>query len=208
MKKSKRIMSLALALIMVLAFSACGGVAGKTVSLGTVTDNVYKNEYLGIGYEPGSEWVFRSKTEILETNNLDTELTGEELDKALSELEDFTDMFATGPDGFNNVQVSMANIGLMNSMTSNVSDYLDANESSMIEGLEDMGAENVEVERQTLSFVGEDSDAISFSYTYMGVDIHQTIVCVKRGSYLVAVTATCFFEDDRDNMFSKFYALD
>lgn len=212
----KRVISLALALVMLMALAACGNVKGDIstpepedgLSVGTATGSVYKSEFLGIGYELDSGWTFADQERILELNQLGTDVRGEELDEQASELETFIDMFAEDPLGVNNLQVAMTNIGFLSGLIHDAGDYIDEEEEPLAEAMEAMGMEDVKTERLTMVFAGAESEALRITGSYMGFNVYQTMVCVMRGNYFVCVLSTCFIEDDCEEMLAKFYALD
>ena len=65
----KKLMAFVLVLCMALALTACG-TADKSLTLGTVEDDVYTNDYFGLRCELPANWTFLDKEELAEQNGL------------------------------------------------------------------------------------------------------------------------------------------
>lgn len=94
---------------------------------GTVTDDVYSNEYLGIVFTAPEGWIYANDAELAAAMGIDEKyltgsLTDSELSSMLSSLYTIYDMAVTSADGLSSVQLCLDNLALLIGGTS-LSEY-------------------------------------------------------------------------------------
>lgn len=215
MKTLKKAVSVILCIAMMVSASACGKEekeesVDKSLTLGTISENNYENDFIGIGCELGSEWTFSTEDEILEMNNLVSDTIDEDIAKAIEDADILYDMMATYEDGMSNININVENIGTSDYKKYDTSEIYEMQEESLITGLESMGAENVNIEATTVSIDGEEFNGLNVDVGSMnGIEMHQRAFAVKcGGKYLANVTITTFDDDFIDDVVNCFYLTD
>ena len=223
----KKILAIILASLMLLSLTACGNdenLRGETsggeqaadtnteeekeFTLGTTSGATYKNEFLGIGADLGEGWTFYTDEQIKDLNKLSFDMVDEDIAKQLENAPLIYDMYASANEGADTLNLNIENIGLTNSTLISTETYLDNSMPTLKTALESMGFENVTAEKSTITFAGKTENCIKIHATVSGVDFYETLVCVKKGKYLVCVTAGSLVENRTEDHLSKFYALD
>ncbi len=211
MKDLKKTASVILCLAMMVSASACGKEESvdKALTLGTISENKYENDFIGIGCELGSEWTFSTEDEILEMNNLVADTIDEDIAKAIEEADILYDMMATYEDDMSNINVNVENIGTANFKKYDVSEIYDNQEESLITGLESIGAENITVEASPVTIDGKEFDGLYVVSEIYGMTMYQQSFAKKcGGKYLANYTITTFEDDFTDEVVDRFYLAD
>ena len=225
----KRIIALLLSLMMVCSLCACGSsdedVSGtvtpvdkpadtqevseeKDFSIGETNGNVYENEFLGIGCALDGDWQFYTQEQIMEMNDyVIEEADSEDISKALKNNAVIYDMMATDQSNGNTIQVNFENLGPVNSVLYGEEKYCEAGLDNITKSYGDMGYENVSAEIITVTFAGEEHQAIVISSTLQGIQIYQKEVVIKCGNYMALVCFSSANEASVDEMMSLFYKL-
>ena len=111
----KKVICILICIAAALCLLASCGADGKSGFVrGTVSNNVYCSEFLGLKFSPGPAWNFDDEGSLMEKSGIDpgTLEDGEELSKALSECASIYDMMAEDPYSGTSVTVVYENMGL------------------------------------------------------------------------------------------------
>ena len=187
--------------------AATEAVEDEGLTLGHSESNSYESTFLGLGCKFDSNWTFMTDEEIQANNNL----TAEMLDnKAYTDvLQDgtvITDMMTQNTTTASNVSVAIEklNIAMRNVSEEN---YVDAVSKQIGGTLEAAGFSNVQTEKVTVNFLGEDRAALKINSTISGVVVNQLQIPIKKGSYMACITASAFGDNSVDEMIDAFYTL-
>lgn len=206
MKAKKRFIVL-LCLCMALCFCSCTNAEKAKPSLGYVSNNVYENEFIGIGCKLDSEWTFLSNDEILEQNQLTTDLLGDEYKDMLEATDILTCMMANHRNGIS-INVQMEKLPSSHSSTS-AQQYVDASKNQISRPLRNMGVKNIVVKTTKIDFAGKKRPCLTLVGDYYGNAIYEVFIPIKCTSgYMAGITVCTFFEDTTEDVLSNFYALD
>lgn len=232
MKLHSKLVMLSLALIMVLALSACGNddISGEvtntegqtpdnntetsepdeaTYEMGSMNGGVYTNGFIGIGCELDENWVYYNDEQLSDLNGIAMEATNN--DDVVAALENGTvifDMYASSSDGLATINVVFENLGVVNGITMDESKYVEAALNYVKDSFESAGGTNIMTEITTIEFAGAERACISSSCEISGVTMYQKQICIKQGHYMAIITPCSFSEDITDNLAAMFYSLD
>ena len=145
----------------ILSFFQAEEAAAKADALGMLGETIgrhYENRTLGISLDLNSEWYIMSDEETAQAVGMLAEnVTDESLAKALEENGSAFDLYAVKLDGSgDNITVLLENLGVLYGITMTEDRYYEISASQLTEGIEAMGANNVSVEKQTISFAGKE----------------------------------------------------
>ena len=177
---------------------------------GALQNNVYTNEYFALGCTLDENWRFNTREEIAQFNSETAEMIDDEdVKAALKDGIYYIDMAAEADEGLVQINAVIENIGVIYGITMDESGYIDAAlERDLNAKLAAMGMENVKIEKNEVELAGAAHSGIRVEAEYQGVILYQQVVAVKKNSYVMAVTCTCWGEDILSTMLGYFYALD
>lgn len=135
----------------------------KKFALGTVSGQVWENEYLGLGCEFPDSWVFSSEQEIAELNGATQEYVPEDFAEQMANADIVYDMMAQDPNGISNVNVNFQKLTAMQIMTYDTKATIEATLDIVKEAYENMGYTNVSA---TLGEVEIDGETLECMYIY------------------------------------------
>lgn len=173
---------------------------------GTVTNNVYESEYMGIGIRFDDTWTFSSDEELKELVGIAADLSGDELKKAWVEANAVTDMMAINPMSYNVIITFEKNLP---SVLETVSmDTIINNAISSVKATyENMGVTDIETERTTISVEGESLDAVRIKVNYMGIDLYQSMILKKCSGHIASIAITSTGEDVMDDIVANMFLV-
>lgn len=221
----KKLLAIVISISLLFAFASCGAdkdsinnainsavndVVSTIISkfaLGEVSGQVYENEYIGIGCQLSNDWVFYSEDQIKELNNMAAEIAGEDYKQLMENADVVYDMMGQTTDLTSTVELVMekfdpSEIGLVDLKFS-----LEATIPTLTSTYEGMGFSNVQTEITTLTFAGEECDALNLSAEINGYNFYLTTVMLKADSHVVSVGVGSFNKTTVDTVLSNFYAL-
>lgn len=177
------------------------------LTLGHSESNSYESSFLGLGCKFDSNWTFMTDEEIRANSNLTADmLDNQAYTNALQDGTVITDMMAQNATTASNVSVAIEKLNIaMRSVSEE--DYVDAVSSQIGATLESAGFSNVQAEKVTVNFLGEDRVALKITSTVSGVAVNQLQIPVKKGSYMACITASAFGDNAVDEMIDAFYTL-
>lgn len=178
----------------------------EAVRLGSTTGGVYQNTFIGIGCKFSSDWTIYSDEEIRELNQLSMDALSDEYAEMLEKATILYDFSASKGNG-ENVNINLEKLTAIQALTMDTEAYVDASLPTLKDALASMGATAVSVEKTKLAFAGEETFGIKASMSIEGVSFYETIVCLKRGTYIANITASGFEESRVNATLDSFYAL-
>ena len=220
----KKILALLMALTMLLSFAACGGepnVRGEKsnsntgtteetqeeLSLGAVDGLTYENKFIGIGCTLDSTWTFSSDEEMKALNSAGAELMGEEYVEAMKEATVVYDMMATKDNLTDNIQVNLEKMNALQAIALDVAENYKAVAQAVRESYESMGATGFSEEYSKLTIDGKEFDVLNITVDLGGVQMYQTILSIKCGTYLANVIITTAGENTVSSILEGFYLV-
>lgn len=183
----KKLLSLALVLVMLLSFAACNSLKAEDV-LGTLDGRHYKNTALGMQIFAPAGWEYSSAEEI----------------KALGGAEDLEDadvavydMMLVNTQSGSNIIVGFENMGNIYGSVISEDEYLELS-TKHIEKSED-GYEVVSIETDTVEIADQTLKCLKVEQTYGTTSIHQ-IIAVKKCENFMGIISITSFSDDMDDI--------
>ena len=191
----KRSISLILVLAMVLAMPVLA---------------MAEEDKFGVGSAQGGctmddEWYFYTDEEIMESVQTTAGQLKEDLAEIVKDAGTMMDMMAANTETGENVNVNLERLSLANSLLVTENTYVEASRQQLSDALEQMGIENVSVEKDEMEFMGKTHSCLRVSGSMQGVDLFETLVVVKSGRTMIVVTACSYWEDTTEEILSNFY---
>ncbi len=204
----KRILSLVLAVFLV-TLSSCKIVDERApFSLGSVSENKYTNEFLGVTASFSDKWTFMSEEEMKELNKITEELLPEETLKQLESAEVIQDMQGTNSATGASVGVNFENLKLLGTLSLNEEKYLSAQTDAVKESLSQMGLQNLSVEVVDVTFAEREAKALRVEATLSGMNFYEYVVAVKEGSYMANITVAGMSDDELKGIIGLFKPIE
>lgn len=174
-------------------------------SLGRVEDDVYQNDFIGIGYQLDKYWSFYDEDQIKQLNSLAMEKAGEDIEETILDATIFYDMYATDNRQLNNITVSLEKIDATQLENMSIADNFAAVAPTAKEGLINMGYEDVNYELTTVEVDGQTLDALRTTSVISGMNMYQTVFQKKCDGYLASITITVYSEDTTAQLLENFF---
>ena len=181
---------------------------------GTVDGNTYESTAMGIGCMLEDGWTTASLEELAQLTGVDpTSLTEEEMIQQMLEADAIYDFYAMSGEGTALVQVLYEDLGALYGTLLNEEGYVDVLMESVEEQMNAAGMTDVQAEKTTTVFAGEERTAIMMTsqMSVEGMDqslaIYQKLVPIKAGNYMGVVWAVTYMENTTDTVLDSFYAL-
>lgn len=219
----KKIISLLLALTLVIAFSACGNddnfnetentelvteiAESAEFSLGETEGNIYKNAYLGLGFEKDEDWVYYDEEQMRSINNIALDMAGEDT-KALIEAADVLyDMQVVNESQSENVNVCLEKVD------ENILKDLDivANNEAIVPVIEssykEMGVNDFKYEHTVVEIDGESFPGLKMHFSLSGIEMYQIMFQKKCAGHLATMTVTTCIDDTTADLVDNFFVI-
>jgi len=134
----------------------------ELVDFGEVSETEYKNEFLGIRWAFGEEWMFYPEADLRFESGIDAEAEGEELKAALNDAASISDLLAII---YNNSEVCSVGVVIENRTDRpiGISDYIDEVIEARKVFFQTTGQTDVVMEKQKTEFLGEMRDSIIYT---------------------------------------------
>lgn len=201
----KKAMSLILVLALVLVLPAAAMAEEDSFGVGSSEGNSYWNESLKIGCTMDENWYFYTDEEIMENMQATTDMLKEDLAEAVKEAGTMMDMMAANMETGDNVNVNLERLSVANALLFTEDKYLELSMTQLGDALEQMGLENVNLEKDEMEFMGGKHPCIHLTGSIEGIDLFETLVAVKTGRTMIVITACSYFEDVTADILSNFY---
>lgn len=201
----KRAISLILVLAMVLAMPVLAMAEEDKFGVGSAEGNSYWNDSMSIGCTMSDEWYFYTDEEIMENVQTTAGQLKEELAEIVKDAGTMMDMMAVNTETGENVNINLERLSLSNSLLITEDTYVEASRQQLSDALEQMGMENVSVEKDEIEFMGQTHSCLRVSGSLQGIDLFETLVVVKSGRTMIVVTACSYWEDTTEEILGNFY---
>jgi hypothetical protein len=96
----------------------------------------------------------------------------------------------------------------VNGILLNEESYLNVAKEQLGPTLGSMGLENITAESGKLQFAGQERHSLRLHGTIQGVDLYETLICIKNGNYMASITVCSVGEDHTDAMLELFQKLE
>ncbi|MBR6561951.1 MAG: hypothetical protein IKK78_02975 [Oscillospiraceae bacterium] len=146
----------------------------KKFALGTVSGQVWENEYLGLGCKFPDSWVFSSEQEIAELNGMTLEYIPEDFAEQMENADIVYDMLARSQAGMANVNVNFQKLTALQILTFDVRDTIEGTLGVVKEAYENMGYTNVSASLEEVQIDGKALDCM-----YLHADMGDSEIYVK-----------------------------
>ena len=178
------------------------------LEVGTVVGGRYENSFLGIGCELDENWVFANEQQLAQIAGMTADMfTGDFAEQAKA-ADMFYDLYAERLSGGATINLVIQKVGLLAGLGATEEQIVDATIAQMGPQLEAAGFSNVQMEKNTVSFAGQERVGIYISAEIQGAPIYEQQVCIKNGQHVASITLATVGEDATETLAGYFFALD
>ncbi len=178
----------------------------ETFDTGVIIGGTYSNEFLGINCNLDSNWIFFDEAQMAQINGLTAESIDDEgIKTQLEESGVIYDLYAMTIDGGGTINIALEDLGLIYGSILSEDGYADIAIKQLPEALESTGMSDVSCEKVTVEFCGEEHTAINVTGTMEGLELYETLVCIKSGKYMACITICTVGENRIDELLDCFY---
>lgn len=200
----KKAISLFLAVVLLLSFTACGN--DTAVTRGTINGNVYESAFIGIGCALPEGFSFYTQDEIAQSNSATYDMLDEELAEDLATADVIYDMAAANEVG-SSVNVNIENLGILGLQVSSAEEYAAIAVEQAVAPLEELGFTDIDAFQNTVTFAGAKHPAMQIVASHHGATCYQTCVCIMIGNYMASISVGSLDKATHDALLASFYAL-
>lgn len=172
----------------------------KTVefSMGSWSDNVYSNDFLGLKFKLPNGWKYSSDEEIAEMMNLGTELLNDEQKAAaeISKLNNAYYMVANDPNTGDNISI----ISEKPAMEVTTEFYINQLKTQL-QNVNTINYEIGETSKETVA--GKECDTLTVDASMSGVKMTQRYYIYKVDKYVVCIISTSTSGEEKINEIMK-----
>ena len=207
----KKLFAVILVIALLLSFTACGkkDEPKKEFIRGVITGNVYENEFLGLGVTLDENWVFYTDEEIAALYGLTNELLGDDFEEYLKNATVIYDMQVTNKFDASNVNVNFEKLSALGDVqTANMEIFVSSIMPTVANSLETIGCTDVSYELCDIKLGDKTFEGAKTKATLSGLQLYQTVVCIKCDGYIANISVTSYLEDTTDSILKNFYTLD
>ena len=217
MKKKTIAAVLLCALFVVMASGASAPTDTKKTDvetvLGTVQDDVYINEYFGLGFELPEDWVFFTDEELASMMDLTNKLLEEKgLTGAMTESMEnggaVTNMAAKEKSGIRNINMRLTPLPDKAMLQYPESDILTALSGTVEEMLEQAGYENLKLSIGEVEFAGEKKPILYITGEFYKIPLYQGELLLMKEDYYAVITVTSVSEEGLDEVIARWFTLE
>ena len=170
--------------------------------LGTITDNVYNNNFFGIKCSLPQEWSFYSKEQILQLNNLTMDFIDDNYNEALKKLDYIMAMFASSTIDSSNINIGLEKNNTFLNDKINLKKILEDQIPMLVSTYNNMGFSNVTASYQKVEVDGKNYDAILLNALMQNVDFYCVCFSFLKDNYMATVSITATSLNDIDKILS------
>ena len=169
-------------------------------TVGTVDGTVYTNEAMKFRMELPEGWVYATREELAELNQMVIDsFTDESLKASIENGGAVMGVFATAPDGRNQVNIMFQKLPLSGYKPETI---IDQSIPAVQKELEGQGFADPVISREPISFLGEDTYCMKVKGSLNGITLYETQVYIQEGRYLAALTFVSVGEDHTEELIS------
>lgn len=191
-------------------------VEDSPVSLGRLEGGVYTNAYTGYGCTLDENWEFYSAEELQELPEMVNEiLEGSEFADEDGSLDQITDMMAENVTDLTSMNVLYSKVDMQSRIAyalmteETLIDAMLEQKDMMIESYAQAGFEVLSIEKVTVTFAGEQRNAVRTSTMIEDVPYYTLqLFDYNLGEYSVTLTLSSYLEDNTDSLLELWYSLD
>ena len=187
----KKLLSVALTLMLALTAVCAGAELAVQDVVGTVADGEYRNEYLGFGFHCEG-WTFSTEEEIAATYSASKEMFSEDFNKILDQTGNFMFLMASAPNGIDNIVGTVTSLGAAADTYRKLGlkTVYEMQVSQVKASLESAGLTDVTVEAITLTIDGRETAGLRTSYVMSGLTVYGVQTALLKDEYLVSIAFT------------------
>ena len=174
---------------------------------GGVSQQTYKNEFIGIGCTLDDDWTFYDDEKIAQLNGLASDAMDEEVAEMIANATIIYDMFAENTATAENVNINLEKLTRTKVLMLDIETMFKSQTPSLKSTYENMGSTEFSYTIGKISFVGKDQVTMKIKAKINGVDMYQTMVALKTGQYLTNICATSYQTDTTEEVLGKFFSL-
>lgn len=200
----KRFIAMVLLFCLMGMMAGCGGKTpdnsdkgetGKTLSRGTIVDDVYTSEFMGVSFRKPKGWVYSTDEEIAAVMQIGADLlnTDKFLEQA-AKMNTVYDMMVKDPLSGNNINIVFENLKLSASSNITVEQYIEVAKKQLIDQAPMLGYKFGESEKCKLG--EQEFYRVPAEGEYSGVKFNQRLYMRKEGTYMIVITLTLFDKTD------------
>ncbi len=179
----------------------------KEFSLGTVSGQVWENEYLGLGCEFPDSWFFSSEKEIAELNGMTLEYIPEDFAEQMENADIVYDMLARSQAGMANVNVNFQKLTALQILTFDVRDTIEGTLGVVKEAYENMGYTNVSASLEEVQIDGKALDCMYLHADMGDSEIYVKAFMVLCDRHVANVTIAASSEAELQQLADSYYWL-
>ena len=168
---------------------------GKTLSRGTIVDDVYTSEFMGVSFRKPKGWVYSTDEEIAAVMQIGADLlnTDEFLEQA-AKMSTVYDMMVKDPLSGNNINIVFENLKMSASSNITEEQYIEVAKKRLIEQAPMLGYKFGQEEKCKLG--EQEFYRVPADGEYSGVKFNQRMYVRKEGTYMIVITLTLFDKTD------------
>ncbi len=175
------------------------------ICMGTVVDNTYSSQFLGIRLTMNDDWMIADKTQLAELSGLVMDsFTDEDVKAQIEKGGSVMDLYALNQADGSSININLQKLSLISGTLVSEDDYAETNLKQLPEVLASSGITVDKLEKTKVTFVGQEHVALALEGTIQEIPLYETIVLVKTGPYIACVTAASYFEDTTGNLLAMF----
>lgn len=192
--------------------------ADAAAIFGTVDGDVYTNEFFGIEVNAIEGYAFADDETIEQLGYMTSEMIAEgdslytdAISNALESGETVIDFYLTDEDFMNSLNLTLSSTDSRLTQD-DAADMIDATIPFLAQTYESMGASDVNCERSTVVFLGEDVPCIRTSGVFdvqgTTIDLDVVQVILVKDGYTATITATTYMDDETGSLLDTVTVLE
>ena len=205
----KKLFAVVLVVALLLSFTACGkkDEPKKEFSRGVI-ESTYENEFLGLGVTLDENWEFYTDEQIAALYGLTNELFGDDFEEYLKNATVIYDMHVANKVDASNMNVNFEKLSALGDVqTANMEVFVSSIMPTVVNSLETIGCTDVSYELCDSTIGDKTFEGAKTKATLSGLQLYQTVVCIKCDGYIANISVTSYLEDTTDSIISCFYTL-
>ena len=176
--------------------------------VGEMVNNVYTNAFLGITCRLDETWTVFDEDQLAQLAGITSDLLDNDaLEAAMEKGTVVTAFYAQAQGGQVNMNITLERLNLLNGILMDEESYVKLTKEQLPTALASAGFENVTAETVKVQLAGEERHGVKVHATIQGVDLYETLVCIKNGNYMASVVVCSVGTDTTDSLLALFQKL-